>query len=103
MELQEFMTKSLRDIYKGIEGANAGLPRDERNKPMFHLPIGYGVTGVTTGIELDVAVTVSSSETSGTGAGVQIAVLRASIGGEDVLRQEEVSRIKFKVIRHHLP
>jgi len=96
VELQEFVTKSLREIWKGVEGANTGLPRDDRGQTVFHLPVGYGAAGVETGIEFDVAVTVSSSETSGGTGGVQIAVIRASMGGEAIERQEQVSRIKFR-------
>ncbi len=103
MELREFISKSLGEIYGGIQDANNDLPRDREGNGMYYLAVGYGSTGVPTGIEFDVAVTVSSAGKTGGGAGVQIAVVKASLGTEESRSHEEASRIKFKILAHDIP
>jgi hypothetical protein len=95
VELSTFVTKSLVDIWSGVQAANGQVPVANEGRPRFYMAM-TGPAGEI-GIGFDVAVTVTSSESAGGGGGVQIAVFRASIGGEERQTQENVSRIQFRV------
>jgi hypothetical protein len=95
VELSTFVTKSLVDIWNGVQAANGQVPQANEGRPRFFMAMA-GPAGEV-GIGFDVAVTVTSAESTSGGGGVQIAVFKASIGGEDRHTQENVSRIQFRV------
>ena len=98
MELAEFVAKTLVDVVTGVRAANATLQKEHGfTKRPFVLRSARTTADEGGRIEFDVALTVSNTESGGGSGGIQIAVLRASVGGEERRAEESVTRIKFMV------
>ena len=95
MELAEFVSKSLQDVWNGIEAANTAVSKSEKGRDRFYLASKTERT--EDAIRFDVAVTASTTVDASAGGGVKIAVVSASLGGSTEHRQEAVSRIQFLV------
>lgn len=87
MELDEFITKTLIDVVRGVRGANSNL---DNSSDKFQLRAGEDVS-------FDVAVTIS--EKSDTSRGGSIKIYAVNLGGEKGASNinESVTRIKFKI------
>lgn len=101
MELEEFISKSLVGIYRGVKEANKQISATNVSggtDSYFNIESSSWHKDRSDGyIKFDVAVTVSNSNGSKGGAGIK--VWSVGIGGEkDSLASNEiVSRIKFGI------
>ena len=102
MELEEFISKTLVSIMKGVKSANRELKESESDNNAYLLESASNHKDRTDGyIKFDVAVTaVKESGASGT-AGIK--VWSVGIGGkkETNSSDEVVSRIKFGIAPHY--
>ena len=91
MELEEFITKTLTSIAKGIKSANKDNDLKFSIKPSGAKAKGDGA------IEFDIAVTLSKKK--GQKGGIGISILSVGLKGqkESGISDETVSRIKFNV------
>mgnify|MGYP001572776926 FL=1 len=93
MELEEFISKTLVSIAKGIKSANKDM-----GQSFFTIePISYQKNRTDGCIEFDVAVTASKG--TGSKVGGEIKIWPVGLGGkkETNISDQTVSRIKFSV------
>ena len=92
MELEEFISRTLISISKGIKSANKEVIFG--NGPSFKLqPVhkdGY--------IQFDVAVTASKAKGTKGGAGIKLWAMSLSGQKEGKVSDQSVSRIKFNIM-----
>lgn len=96
MDLEKFVTETMRQVFKGLEGARqsateTGYQLDPKPQHLKDGPYRYA-------IDFDVAVTTTDSEQSKGGAGIMVAGVFA-FGGQktaDTVNMS-ISRIKFSV------
>ena len=86
MDLEAFITKTLKSIKAGIHGANEG----ESNK-MFKINPEAKV------VNFDVAVVVGKENTTSGGGGLSIKVLEGKLGKSSKTNESNVTRINFTV------
>lgn len=98
MELEEFISKTLVSIMKGVKSANKELKVSENDNVAYLIESASNHKDRTDGyIKFDVAVTaIKEAGTKGTGG---IRVWSVGIGGEKEVSSSDqvVSRIKFGV------
>ena len=97
MELEEFISKTLVGIYKGVKSANKEIA-DGKPESYFNIEAASYHKDRSDGyIKFDVAVTASNSSDVKGAAGIR--VWSVGIGGEKEANTSEqvVSRIKFGV------
>jgi len=97
MELEEFISKTLVSIYKGVKSANKDIDNTGKSS-YFNIESSSWHKDRSDGyIKFDVAVTASNLEGAKGGAGIR--VWSIGIGGEKETSTSEqtVSRIKFGV------
>ena len=95
MELEEFISRTLVSIYKGVRSANKEI---DQNGSYFHIEAASNHKDRSDGyIKFDVAVTATTA--TGTTAGGGIRVWSIGIGGEKETNASDqvVSRIKFGI------
>jgi len=94
MELQNFITETLKQIVEGVQGAQKYITT-QKIEATIHPKKSREVIET---VEFDVAVTSIESNQTGVSGGIKVASVFA-IGGEDKNQSSEqnISRIKFKV------
>ena len=98
MELAEFVEGALVEIAAGVRNANRRLKEEFKlaNGP-YQLAPRADTKEYRSGVQFDVAVTATSSESSTGGGGVHISVLKAGVEASGERGEERVTRIKFEV------
>lgn len=94
MDLQEFVTESLKQIMTGVSNAQ----KDPANTGVINaiLP-GTGLYTPVQQIEFDVAVTVSQEKGTKGGIGIFVGAVGVGTQGQSQSSNISVSRIKFSV------
>ena len=106
MQLDEFITETLKSIIKGIKDSqdfakdNGSIvnPLKNRYSEGTHIKVGNRDEGtVVSHIEFDIAVTASTKQESGVSGGIN--VLSLNIGGKtsEIENNQTISRIKFSL------
>ncbi len=93
MELEEFISKTLTSIYKGVKSANK-----EISKNYFYIEAASNHKDRSDGyIKFDVAVTATTAEESKGAAGIRVWSIGVNGEKETMLTDQVVSRIKFGI------
>lgn len=94
MELQNFITETLKQIVEGVQGAQKYIATKQINATIQPKKSQEKIETV----EFDVAVTSIESNQSGISGGIKVASI-FNIGGEgkNLSSEQNISRIKFKV------
>jgi hypothetical protein len=86
MELEQFITATLKDIVHGLKNANKELGGSDKFKIIHHGEVSF-----------DIAITVTEESAGGGEAGIHVYALKLGGKKENSSINENVSRIKFKV------
>jgi hypothetical protein len=94
MELQNFITETLKQIIEGVQGAQKYISTQKIDATIHPKQSQEKIETV----EFDVAVTSIESNQSGVTGGIKVASI-FNIGGEgqNLSSEQNISRIKFKV------
>ena len=95
MELEEFISKTLISIHRGVRAANKEI---DANNPYYFIEAASNHKDRSDGyIKFDVAVTAANEGTTKASAGIR--VWSVGVGGEKEIGTSEqiVSRIKFGI------
>jgi hypothetical protein len=94
MELQNFITETLKQIIEGVQGAQKYITTQNIEATIHPQKSREKIETV----EFDVAVTSIESNQSGVSGGIKVASIFAINGeGGNLSSEQNISRIKFKV------
>jgi hypothetical protein len=95
MELKEFVSDSLFQIFAGVRDANARAKNESKPTSGYEYFVLSGKND--TAVHFDIAVTVSESKKAGGEGRVTISVVEAALGKGKETLAERVSNISFDV------
>lgn len=97
MELEQFISKTLISIYKGMRAANQGV-KAEDDRPRFMIePASWYEDRAKGCIDFDLAVTASNRSSKEGGAGLKILAFNLNGSKNTNISDQTVSRIRFKI------
>lgn len=109
MELQDFITETIKSITNGVINAQEfdtengtlvnpiGGPYDKLSEHSLIIKGNGGGQKAITKIDFDIAVTVSSEDTTKVGGGLKIQIFNADASTASNITNQTTSRIKFQV------
>lgn len=99
MQLDQFVTETLVQIVKGIQGANQSLDPDQpKANQAFGLSYSGGDPQRGPHIEFDVAVTTQLEAAGQIQGKAQLLVAAVELDGSGSASREKISRVKFSVL-----
>ena len=99
MDLEQFISEALLQIFRGVQSAQAEVRENDDYKGVIHPKWGVenDYDKYASAVEFDIAISVSK-QTSGEGkAGIRVAFVDVGGGHERSFQQGSVSRVSFKV------
>jgi len=97
MELEEFISKTLISISKGMRAANKGIEAED-DRPRFMVePTSWYEDRSKGCIEFDLAITASKQSGKNGELGLKILALGLGGGKNSSVSDQTVSRVKFKI------
>lgn len=97
MDLEKFISETLSEIQKGVQGAIEGT-KDTKGaiNPHFGDPNTFG-RHLVQRVQFDIAVTASNENKLSAGGGIKVVGVKLGAEGKDVVQNSNVSRIQFSI------
>jgi hypothetical protein len=97
MELEKFISQTLSEIQKGVQGAiDATQSTKGAINPHFGSEITFG-PHLVQNVEFDIAVTVSNENELSGGGGIKVVGFKLGAEGKDSIQNSSVSRVQFTI------